>query len=45
MYTHAHIDVFTSTGRILGAISRRKEKRMGEDGRRKEAHRMEGERG
>lgn len=30
--------MFTSTGRILRAISGRKERRMGEDGRRKERH-------
>ena len=30
--------MFTSTGRSLRAISGRKERRMGEDGRRKERH-------
>lgn len=30
--------MFTSTGRSLRAISRRKERRMGEDGGRKERH-------
>lgn len=39
IYTLAHTPImFTSTGRSLRAISRRKERRMGEDGRRKERH-------
>lgn len=43
MHTYTHTNtytpiMFTSTGRSLGAISRRKERRMGEDGRRKERH-------
>ncbi len=32
-HTHTHTPImFTSTGRSLGVISRRKERRMGEDG-------------
>lgn len=45
MVTHAHTHIhkhtqimFTSTGRSLRAISRRKERRMGEDGKRNERH-------
>lgn len=40
---HMHTsDMCTSTRRTLGAISRRKTRRMGEDGRRNERHRENG---
>lgn len=50
MHTHTRMHMYTpimctSTGRSLRAISRRKERRMGEDGRRNERHIENGGRG